>query len=266
MKISIITVCFNSEKYIEQAILSVISQTYTNIEYIAIDGGSTDGTMDVLNKYNKYFTHCISESDKNMYDAINKGMRLSTGDFIGILNSDDFYLSKYVIESVVERLTIMPSLYEGVYGNLCKFTSDNIFIKRKKAISTNYKTLLCSRKLTFVGHGTLFISREAYDKVGDYAYLEYRAAADYDYVLRLFRCFKFKYINIDIMGFRVHEESITSSGVIDLERIAVLKKNGYEKEPYIYRWGRYCVSWMYYALINARNMNYSNLKSFLSTK
>ena len=96
-KISIITVCFNSVETIEETICSVITQSYSNFEYIIIDGGSSDGTLDILLKYKKYITKIIVEKDNGIYDAINKGILLSTGDIIGCLNSDDSFTNNSII-------------------------------------------------------------------------------------------------------------------------------------------------------------------------
>ena len=89
--ISIITVVYNGEKYLEETILSVINQTYDNVEYIIIDGGSTDGTIDIIKKYNDNIDYWVSEKDRNMYDGINKGLKIASGDIVASLNSDDFY-------------------------------------------------------------------------------------------------------------------------------------------------------------------------------
>ena len=90
-KVSIITVCLNSEKTLEQAIQSVISQTYKNIEYIIVDGASTDGTLDIISKYENKITKWVSEKDQGLYYAMNKGIDMATGDIVGIINSDDWY-------------------------------------------------------------------------------------------------------------------------------------------------------------------------------
>lgn len=264
IKISIITVCYNSKAYIEQTIKSVLAQTYENIEYIVIDGGSTDGTIDIINRYRKDITIFISEPDRNMYDAINKGMKWATGDYIAILNSDDFYLDNEVISVIADKLKGLPSYYKGLYGNLQKFTAEGYFMKRKKGIPVGFKTLLCSRKLTFVGHGTLFVSQKACDEVGLYDFEQFSAAADYDYILRLFKKFKFKYVDCDIMGFRVHEASITSSGRILEESYAVLGKNGYKNILFLERVIRYYASWSYFVLVNFRNMRKTNWRHFFN--
>ena len=101
MKVSIITVTFNSEKYLEQSILSLLEQTYKNIEYIIIDGNSTDNTLSIIKKYENHIDKFVCEMDNGMFDALNKGMSIATGDIIGVLHSDDIFNSSDVIESVV---------------------------------------------------------------------------------------------------------------------------------------------------------------------
>ena len=118
-KISIITVVFNGVKTIEQTILSVISQKYENMEYIIIDGGSTDGTIDIIKKYEDKIAYWISEADQVIYDAMNKGIDKSTGDIIGILNSDDFY-DKDIMDRInnVFMLIRNVELYMGILSEL----------------------------------------------------------------------------------------------------------------------------------------------------
>jgi len=103
MKVSIITVVWNNAKTIKDAIDSVLSQTYEDIEYIVVDGASTDGTVEIVQSYGEKIDKFVSEKDNGLYDAMNKGIALATGDIVGILNSDDFYIDKYVIEKIVKE-------------------------------------------------------------------------------------------------------------------------------------------------------------------
>jgi glycosyltransferase involved in cell wall biosynthesis len=116
MKVSIITTTYNSALTIEDTIKSVLDQDYPDIEYIIIDGGSTDGTMDIVNKYKDRIANIVSEKDEGMYDAMNKGIKLATGDVVGILNSDDIYTSNDVIRTVVEKLEADGT--DSVWGDL----------------------------------------------------------------------------------------------------------------------------------------------------
>lgn len=117
MKISIITVCYNSEKTIEDAIKSVLMQTYPNIEYIVIDGASIDGTRQILGKYESGIDVIVSEEDDGIYDAMNKGIRLATGEVVAFLNSDDFYAESSIISAVMD--VFINNLIDICYGDLC---------------------------------------------------------------------------------------------------------------------------------------------------
>jgi glycosyltransferase involved in cell wall biosynthesis len=108
LKISVITVCFNSEKTIRDTIESVLAQDYPSIEYIIVDGGSNDDTLEVIREYPTCVDTVISESDKGIYDAMNKGIQLATGDVIGILNSDDFFENSCVISDVINQFKSNP--------------------------------------------------------------------------------------------------------------------------------------------------------------
>ena len=103
MKVSIITVCFNSAETIKDTIESVINQTYKEIEYIIVDGASSDGTMKIVDSYKKRISKIVSEPDDGLYDAMNKGIKIATGDIVGIINSDDFYTSNTIIEKYVKE-------------------------------------------------------------------------------------------------------------------------------------------------------------------
>ena len=116
MKISIITVCLNSESTIEQAFNSVLSQDFPDIELIVVDGASTDGTLEIIEKYKNRIGASISEPDQGIYDAMNKGIELATGDVIGILNSDDFYASTSIISQVAKELENED--VDAVYGDV----------------------------------------------------------------------------------------------------------------------------------------------------
>ena len=110
MKISIITVIYNGEAYLRECILSIINQSYQDIEYIIIDGGSTDGTLLIIDEYRKHIHHLISEPDKGLYDAINKGIALASGEILGILNADDMLADKYVIEEIAKGFIENPAI------------------------------------------------------------------------------------------------------------------------------------------------------------
>ena len=122
-KISIITVCYNSEKYLEETIQSVLRQNYQNVEYIIIDGGSTDNTVSIIDKYRQYITYFVSEPDNGISDAFNKGIRVATGDVIGIINSDDL-LEEGALERVAQEYAPSVDWYRGD----CKVWNDHHYL------------------------------------------------------------------------------------------------------------------------------------------
>jgi glycosyltransferase involved in cell wall biosynthesis len=131
MKISIITVCYNSQNTVESTIQSVLNQTYLNIEYIIIDGGSEDGTKDIINKYLDKIAKYVSESDKGIYDAMNKGITLATGEIIGFLNSDDIFFDNDIVLKIASLFTEFK-LLDSVFGDIIFFNEKNkLLIKLK---------------------------------------------------------------------------------------------------------------------------------------
>ena len=193
MKISIITVCYNSAKTIEKTFQSVQSQTYKNIEYIVVDGGSKDTTLEIVQKYKELVSHFVSERDKGLYDAMNKGLKLATGDLIGILNSDDIFHDSSVLESVVEfhnRNTVDASISDVLYKN------DNGKIVRK--YSANNWTPEKLKSAFMPPHAGIFFKKQLFTYYGDYQ-LNYQIAADFELITRFFLKNKitWKYLNIN---------------------------------------------------------------------
>lgn len=194
MKVSIITVVYNNTKTILDAINSVNAQNYKNIEYIIIDGNSTDGTLDIIKQHSNKITTIISEPDNGIYDAMNKGIRQATGDVIGILNSDDIYADEKVILDVA-NLFISNKNLDIVYGNL-------VYVKAEDTnhIVRNWISKAYFKKYFEWGnvppHPTLFLKNSVYNKVGLFN-LEFKLAADYEFMLRLFKKFDFnsQYLN-----------------------------------------------------------------------
>tara|TARA_B100001540_G_C15811349_1_gene644686 strand:- start:2742 stop:3518 length:777 start_codon:yes stop_codon:yes gene_type:complete len=181
-KISIITTSYNSSKTIRDTIDSVVSQDYENIEYIIIDGNSTDDTIDIINSYGNKISCLISEDDDGLYDAMNKGIRIATGDVVGILNSDDFYYTNHVISDVAEVFIFND--VDSVYGDLLYVdTIDTDSIRRYwKSGSFNIKKI---RTGWTIPHPTLFVKKEIYKKFGLYS-IRLKNASDYEMILRLF--------------------------------------------------------------------------------
>ena len=186
MKVSIITVVYNNSNTIKDAIESVLNQTYKNIEYIIIDGASTDGTVEVIKSYGAKIDKAISEPDKGIYDAMNKGIKLATGDVVGILNSDDFYASNDIVEKVIDEL--QGKYVDSVYGDLVYTDAKNTNKVIRYWKSNSYKKGLF-QKGWHPAHPTFFVKKEVYDKYGLFN-LDFKIAADYELMLRFLEKYK----------------------------------------------------------------------------
>ncbi len=173
--VSVVTVCFNSVRTIQRTLDSVFNQNYPNLEYIVIDGGSTDGTLAIVDQYRDRIAHVASEPDAGVYDAMNKGIRRATGDWIHILNSDDFYAGPDALQMAVPLLDRTRTNYFQMWR---LFEDD-----RRDLQDWTYRRwrLFVS---AFLPHPGLIVSREQYESVGLYD-TRYRIAADHDMILRL---------------------------------------------------------------------------------
>jgi glycosyltransferase len=180
MKTSIITVCFNSVETIEDTIRSVLGQDYKNIEYVIIDGGSTDGTLDILTKYQGQISKCISEPDNGIYDAMNKGINLATGEVIGFLHADDFYATKETIKKVAR--VFEQNKVDCLWGDLVYVSKENTEKIIRYWKSGGYRKNLFKNGW-MPAHPTFFAKRCIYEKYG-YFNTDFRIAADYEIMLR----------------------------------------------------------------------------------
>jgi glycosyltransferase involved in cell wall biosynthesis len=174
--ITIITVVFNGEKYLEETIQSVINQSYDNVEYIIIDGGSTDGTFDIIKKYENKIDYWVSEKDRGIGDAFNKGLMLSSGDWLGIINSDDWYESD--IFSAVSKL-INCCQYDVIHGNVRYWLDE----KNSYVFSSSYKHMT---QFMSIKHASVFVKKKIYQRFGNFS-INYRIAMDYELLLRFIK-------------------------------------------------------------------------------
>lgn len=228
MKISIITVVWNNKDTIKDAIDSVLSQTYENIEYIIVDGASTDGTIEIVQSYGDKIDKFISEKDKGLYDAMNKGIRLATGDVVGILNSDDFYIEKHVIEKVLKEFE--EKNVDSVYADLVFVKPENLdkivrYYDSSKCIPDKFQYAL------YPAHPTFFVKRWVYEKYGVFK-TDYKIGADFDIMARFLYTNKisYSYIKEPIIKMRIGgvSTSFSSIWINALEQLRVCKENGIE--------------------------------------
>ncbi|MBD1912358.1 MULTISPECIES: glycosyltransferase family 2 protein [unclassified Leptolyngbya] len=183
MKITVITVCKNAEAHIEQAIQSVVNQTYPNVEYLIIDGKSSDRTLDIVQKYASKIARVVSELDGGIYAAMNKGIRMATGDFLYFLNSDDYLVNHQVFEKLANFIAQQPKC-DFVYGQMeMRIVQNNRTIHRVPRPPEELKEAL----LWFSDgpqHSASFFGRHLFEKLGLFDET-YRISADYDWFLRL---------------------------------------------------------------------------------
>lgn len=181
MRVSIITVVRNGSAFVAEAVESVLRQRDVDLEYIVVDGGSTDGTLERLNPYVSRFAHFLSESDAGVYAAMNKGLRLASGEVIGLLNADDVYEHERVLHSVVERFQCCPQA-DVVFGNLCYVSTSNLNRVRRFWRTGPYRENFFEAGHV-PPHPAFFARKRFYDGLGGFDE-RFRLAADYELMLR----------------------------------------------------------------------------------
>lgn len=228
MKVSIITVVFNRVDVVRDTIESVLNQTYKNIEYIIIDGASTDGTMDVVSEYKDKISKIVSEPDNGLYDAINKGIEQATGDVVGLIHSDDFYTDNLVIQRVVDAFNKEKS--DTVFADLLYIKDDN----HEKVLRYYSAKKFTPKKLTYglmPPHPTFFVKKEIFSKYGLYK-TDYKIAADYEMFFRLFITHEVNYTYIHFPIVKMRTGGLSAGGIrnkilINKEAIRAMKENGH---------------------------------------
>tara|TARA_B100001758_G_C18403246_1_gene610352 strand:+ start:41 stop:808 length:768 start_codon:yes stop_codon:yes gene_type:complete len=220
IKISIITVCYNSALTIRDTIKSILIQDYDNIEYIIIDGKSNDGTLDVIQDYSKDIDYFISEPDEGIYDAMNKGILAATGDVIGILNSDDFYPNSFILSNVASSFN--KHKCDAVYGDLVYVKNKN----KEKIVrywQSGYYTTKKIKNGWMLPHPTFFVKSEIYDKFGLYN-IQLKRAADYEMILRLLYKYNILVNYIPMILVKMRMGGVSNSSII--ERLRANKEDG----------------------------------------
>lgn len=232
--LSIITVVYNGEKYLEQTIKSVINQNISNLEYIIIDGGSSDGTIDIIKRYSDSISYWVSEPDSGIYDAINKGIKVSSGKYIGIINSDDWY-EQNALSQLAKKFDSEES---DIICGLLRLWDDN----KVMGIQGNTSDFLVHG---MISHPTCFVKKSVYDEIGVFN-TKYKIAGDYDFMMR---CLKkgssFSFQEFVIANFRL---SGVSNQNAELRRIEfaeiqfkndLISKNKYNREVLIQKIKKY---------------------------
>lgn len=224
MKISIITPCFNSETTIEDTINSVLMQDYDNYEYIIVDGKSKDNTLEIVKKYEKKFKgklKVISEKDKSLFDAMNKGIKNASGDIIGIINSDDVLAHKSVFSKVVKAMKKDISI---VYSDLLFYNND--LTKVERVFKTGKGNI---KRGWHPPHPTLYLRKNVYDEIGLFN-LDYRISADLDLMIRIFKSKKYKDSYVKDCFVKMRTGGVSTNGLSGYlknfkEALKVYKKN-----------------------------------------
>lgn len=231
MKISIITVVYNNKDTIQDAMNSVLSQEYDDLEYIIVDGASTDGTVEVIKnvvkKYPERSIKFVSEKDNGIYDAMNKGIKLAIGDVIGILNSDDFYSSNQVIPIIVNEF--MTKNMDSVFADLVYVKADDV----NKNVRYYSSAKFHPKKMAYgwmPAHPTFFVKKELYEQHGLYK-TDYQIAADYELIARFLvkSNVSYSYIPKVLVKMRTGGAStrnLKSNWVLNKEILRACRENG----------------------------------------
>lgn len=236
MKISLITVTYNSAQTLKDTFESVLAQTYSDLEYIVVDGASKDQTVDLIKAYEPKFQgkmRWVSEKDNGLYDAINKGIRMATGDIVGLLHSDDFFTSPHVLQQVAVAFT---SDLDAVYG-------DVHFVQDKDLAHTvrYYSSKVFKRSLMRLGfmpaHPTFYCRKQCFDRLGYYK-TDYKIAADFDLLLRFVYVhnIRLKYLSLDMVTMRLGGAStggLKSHRQIMKEHLRSFRENGVSSNRFL---------------------------------
>lgn len=257
-KVSIITATFNSEEYLEETIQSILSQSYSNIEYIIIDGGSTDRTLSIVKKYAERIDKIISEIDSGIYDAFNKGITLATGDIIYFLNSDDYLVDENVISRVVDAFNENDQI-DIVYGNVLMLDPKNgcEYIAGSEVLKENLQNIISAYP-----HQGFFVKRRLFEHHGLFD-MSYKICGDFDFLVKCFieENIKTIYINEKMAVFRlggISSNPATRKILIEEQnkvmnkyfKIPDIIENNSDEIPYLYR------SWLDILLMQKKGISH----------
>jgi glycosyltransferase involved in cell wall biosynthesis len=205
--ITVVTVVRNGEKTLEQTMLSVINQTYANVEYIVVDGASTDGTLAIIKKYEDRIDYWISEPDEGLYYAMNKGIKLAAGDYIALLNSDDYYEFD-TCEIIADNIR---KTHKDVYYGIMRVLDSS------GEVSFIYGYLMATIEKSMIAHPTCFVAKNIYQK---YLYnTKYKSSADYDFMLKLRNIAEFHFIDKIFTNYRLGGNSDSYLGKLETIKV-----------------------------------------------
>lgn len=225
LKISLITSCYNAGAHIGRCIESVIAQNYPNLEYIIIDGGSTDNTLEVIEKYRSYIKHVISEPDKGVYDAMNKGIQLATGEVVGTLNADDYFAATDIITTIGNIFSC--NQVDILYGDLD-------YVDFNETITRRWRTKPYIKGIYNWGwmppHPTFYCKRELFEKLGFYK-LDYGTAADYELMLRFMHTTKLNIFYVNKVLVKMQQGGLSNKSTLNRLKawrndLKAMKNNG----------------------------------------
>ena len=242
--ISIITATYNSAETLNDTIKSVLCQTNKDFEYIIVDGGSTDETIDIVKSYESEFSgklKWVSEKDKGIYDAMNKGIKMASGDIIGILNSDDYYTSDDILQTIADAFKCQN--VDAIYGDI-HFIKDGVPDKCVRYYSSRLFSPFWLRFGFMPAHPSFYCKRDVFDKSGLYR-LDYKIGSDYEMMVRLFRKHKIssRYVPKDFVTMRTggaSNSNLQSRLTLIKEDVKACRDNGiYTNELFI------CLKFLY---------------------
>lgn len=227
MKFSIITVCYNSAQTIEDALRSVATQTWPDIEHILVDGGSRDGTLAIVERYRQSLSKVISEPDHGIYDAMNKGLHAATGDVIGFLNADDFYAHADVLGDVAKLMN--REHLDALFGDVEFFRPEKPALAVRRYSSGHFRP----ERIAWgwmPAHPALFLRREVFQRVGPFR-TDYRIAGDFEFVARAFWRQSLRYRHLPKVLVRMRTGGISTGGwrntlILNREVLRACRENG----------------------------------------
>lgn len=232
MKITVVTVVRNAEKTIEETIRSIRNQGHTDVEHIVVDGASTDGTLDIVKRYRDTISKIISEPDSGLYDAMNKGLALATGEVVGFLNADDFYNHSRVLEQI-DRVMKDPKV-DACYADLVYVDPEDTTRVVRYWKSQPFKEGLC-RKGWLPAHPTFFVRRQIFKRFGGFD-LEFSRQADFELALRLLEIHKISAAYVPEVWVRMRVGGLSNNSILgvikgNVEAYRACHKNGISVTP-----------------------------------